>query len=151
MYEHVNEKQRHSHSVACKKRNNSCRFHYPKPPSEKTIIASLTGENANDGQNITLSAAKQVLSTVLDCMETMQDIDDKNVNELLTSAGISSDIYHQCLSMSKATTVILKRTPAERYINYYDADILRLWEANMDLQFVCDPYACVSYIVSYVT
>lgn len=26
--EHVNEKQRHSHSVACKKHSNNCRFHY---------------------------------------------------------------------------------------------------------------------------
>lgn len=28
LYEHVNEKQRHSHSVACKKHSNNCRFHY---------------------------------------------------------------------------------------------------------------------------
>ena len=29
-------------------------------------------------------------------------------------------------------------------------DILRVWQANMDIQFILDPYACVMYIASYV-
>jgi hypothetical protein len=25
------------------------------------------------------------------------------------------------------------------------------WEANMDIQYILDPYACISYIVSYIS
>ena len=33
--------------------------------------------------------------------------------------------------------------------NAHNEIILYLWKANMDLQFILDPYACVVYVVSY--
>ena len=36
-------------------------------------------------------------------------------------------------------------------MNYaYNEMILHLWKANMDLQYILDPYACVVYVVSYI-
>lgn len=33
----------------------------------------------------------------------------------------------------------------------YNPHILRLWKANMDLQYTSSPYAAIAYITSYVT
>lgn len=52
------------------------------------------------------------------------------------------------LSVSK---MFLKRTVEEVRINSYNKTLLKCWEANMDIQFILDPYACVSYIVSYIS
>ena len=38
----------------------------------------------------------------------------------------------------------------ELRINAHNETILYLWEANMDLQYILDPYACVVYVVSYI-
>ena len=35
----VKEVQVHHHTKTCRKKNNSCRFNYPKPPSDRTIVA----------------------------------------------------------------------------------------------------------------
>lgn len=43
-----------------------------------------------------------------------------------------------------------KRNPNEIYINPYCLKILSLHEANMDIQFVFDPFACAKYIVNYI-
>ena len=38
----VDRVQRHTHSVACRKgKNQHCRFSFPRPPSERTILAKL--------------------------------------------------------------------------------------------------------------
>ena len=46
--------------------------------------------------------------------------------------------------------MILKRKPSEQSINYYTPAVLKAWEANMDIQYVVNAYACVMYIASYV-
>ena len=46
--------------------------------------------------------------------------------------------------------MILKRKPSERSVNYYSPAVLKSWEANMDIQYVINAYACVMYIASYV-
>ena len=42
-------------------------------------------------------------------------------------------------------------TPEGINVNTYNLVIMKAWQANMDLQFVSNPYACIHYIVSYVT
>ena len=49
----------------------------------------------------------------------------------------------------KRDTLLLKRTPAEIRINSYNSDLLKAWQANMDIQYILDPYACAVYILSY--
>ena len=36
-------------------------------------------------------------------------------------------------------------------INAHNTTILHLWMANMDLQFILDPYACAVYVISYIS
>ena len=45
----------------------------------------------------------------------------------------------------------MKRSPIEIRINCYNPHLLKAWKANMDIQFVLDPYACAVYILSYIT
>ena len=47
----------------------------------------------------------------------------------------------------------LKREPSEIRINLYNEYLLCAWNANIDLQYVLDPYACAMYmyIVSYIS
>ena len=46
---------------------------------------------------------------------------------------------------------MFKRSPSEIRINCYNPHLLKAWRANMDIQFVLDPYACSVYILSYIT
>ena len=47
----------------------------------------------------------------------------------------------------KDVTVFMKRSPADFCINNYKPHVLRAWEANMDSQFVENPYAICMYSV----
>ena len=61
------------------------------------------------------------------------------------------DSYIKALkNSSKGTTVVLKRTPCESKINPYNHDLMKAWQANMDIQFIIDAYACVMYVASYM-
>lgn len=59
--------------------------------------------------------------------------------------------YEEVLrSNLKRPTLFLRRDPAEVHINGYNPDILRIWQANMDIQPVLDGYAVGTYIASYM-
>ena len=47
--------------------------------------------------------------------------------------------------------MLLKRSPSEIRINCYNPHLLKAWQANMDIQFILDPYARAVYILSYIT
>ena len=51
----------------------------------------------------------------------------------------------------KRNTLFLKRRPSEIRINSYNTTILKAWRANLDIQFVLDPYACAAYILAHIT
>ena len=50
--------QQHKHSSYCSKRDKACRFHFPRPPSYKTLI-SEPSDNEDD-----LKQATNILSQV---------------------------------------------------------------------------------------
>ena len=45
---------------------------------------------------------------------------------------------------------MLKCEPNECCVSNYNASVMLAWEANMDLQFVLNAYACVIYVASYI-
>ena len=51
---------------------------------------------------------------------------------------------------SGSTSIILKRKPADTCVNNFNPTILKIWRANMDIQYVTDPWACAMYILSYI-
>ena len=50
----------------------------------------------------------------------------------------------------KTERIFFERRPIESRINPYMKDLLDVWKANHDIQFVLDAYACATYIVSYI-
>ena len=72
--------------------------------------------------------------------------------EFLEKLQSSEKKYIKALRLSlKHSTLLLKRSPSEIRINGYNPHLLKAWQANKDIQFVLDPYACAFYILSYIT
>ena len=65
---------------------------------------------------------------------------------------MASDDYQNALSVfNNGSVVVLKRKPKECNINNYNLPVLtHSMQANMDLQYVLNAYACVMYVVSYI-
>ena len=51
---------------------------------------------------------------------------------------------------SKGSVVVLKREPNERNVNNYNGPVTLAWQANTDIQYVLNAYACVMYVASYI-
>ena len=52
--------------------------------------------------------------------------------------------------MEKKVPILYKRKPSEVNIGPYNTVILKLLKANMNLQFVTDVYAMLTYLTSYL-
>ena len=146
----VSKVQKHKHSATCR-RNGHCRFHYPRPPSPVTVIARKISstEEANEAKRAT--EAKAALLAVRKVLEDKDTADNISLDELLIKAGVPEAIYLQGLKISSTgTSVVMQREPSQAWINTYNLDVIAVWKANMDLQYILDPYACVMYIASYM-
>ncbi|MCP3664246.1 MAG: AAA family ATPase, partial [Gammaproteobacteria bacterium] len=51
---------------------------------------------------------------------------------------------------SRKVEIIMRRGENDTHINNYNPWILQLWQANMDIQFIVNAYACIAYICSYI-
>ena len=144
----VSKVQKHRHSATCR-RHGKCRFHYPRPPSPKTVIArESTAATYPEEQAEQAVKALAAVRKILDDKNTPEDI---SMDELFLKAGVSSNIYLCGLKIcSTGNSVVMQRKPSESWINTYNPDVLRIWKANMDLQYILDPYACVMYIAAYM-
>ncbi|CAG7819906.1 unnamed protein product [Allacma fusca] len=73
------------------------------------------------------------------------------IETFLSENAVSEQDYKQIVrSTIKRPSVFLKRLPDSAFINGYNSNIVRCWQANMDLQFILSPYACAKYIASYL-
>ena len=138
--------QRHSHTQTYRKKGTSCRFHYPKLPADKTLIAKSTDEE-KEPVKVAEQNAKyiDILKKMHDTLSD-QSATQKSLRDILSQAVISYEDYHSALKISKRErTVGLKRKPSEINTNYYNPHFL---EANIDVQYCLDPYACISYMVA---
>ena len=149
----VTELQRHTHSASCKKKGSSCRFNFPRPPSERTILSKPETKEGTDPEQLVIlrKQACDTLNKMKECMDKYEDLTNTSLLDILKEADISVDQYHFALLFAaKDATLHLKRNVAEIYINNYNVYLLT-WQANMDLQFVVSPYAAIHYITSYIT
>ena len=142
----VESLQVHCHSQSCR-RKAGCRFHYPKPPSPSTVISRQPQENCQQE----IDFAIKVLTAVKQVLQNKDLPIDVTLDNVLAAAHVTLDDYTKALSINKSgESVILKRQPSERNVNCYSPAVLRTWQANMDIQYVINTYACVMYIASYV-
>ena len=84
--------------------------------------------------------------------KVLPDCDDNaTIHDMLSKADVELDKYIEALEITTSgTVVLLKRQPNEQNINNYNASILLAWQANMDVQYVLNAYACVMYVASYI-
>ena len=83
--------------------------------------------------------------------DTDTDLNIVSIEHFLQNLSLTHDEYIIALrSWLKRATVFLQRNMNELRIKAHNETILYLWKANMDLQYILDPYACVVYVVSYI-
>ena len=139
----VVEFQKHKHSRTCRKGGKPvCRFGIPFPPMRKTtVIQPYVGEDR--------SIYEDYYSTVQEHLNKVEQ--DETFDEFLDKIGLSESDYMKALQTSvTAEKVFLKRKPIECRVNPYMKDLLGVWNANHDIQYILDAYACAMYIVSYI-
>ena len=142
----VESLQVHRHSQSCR-RTTGCRFKYPKPPSPSTLISHQPEENCQQQ----IDFAVRILTAVKEVLQSKDLPSNVTLDEVLTTAHVTLDDYTTALSISKCgQSIILKRQPSKQNVNCYSPAVLRAWQANMDIQYVINAYACVMYIASYV-
>ena len=152
----VKEVNVHRHTPSCGKgRSVGCRFHFPKLPSRKTLIAHpISPDLPEEERRKILSKSRKILNKVKERLEEMSNDDiemiGNNLDNFLSELDISLEDYEKALGVSEnGKVVILKRTLNERMVNNYNKEFILAWRANIDIQFCYDGYAVVSYITDY--
>jgi hypothetical protein len=153
----IKEVQTHSrnHSKSCLKYHKTmCRFGFPRPVARRTFICEpIKIDNDDDKQRC--KKAKEILTEMNATRNTLEKTKTllwSDFDDLLSKYGWTYDDYEWALRVvHKRPTMIHKREPNARWVNQYNEEILRAWDANMDIQFVLDPYACAKYLMSYTT
>ncbi|XP_062598312.1 uncharacterized protein LOC134259730, partial [Saccostrea cucullata] len=156
----VSEVQQHSkkHSKTCKKKGTECRFNFPRPPSQRTFITSLQDnenvghcETEDEHSKINKAYAKKILLSVWDKVQTEGE-ENSTTEEIFEDLSLTQELYEEAQNiLSTRRSVILERNPNEMWTNQYNRCLLKCWDANMDIQFVLDPFSCIVYIVSYIS
>ncbi|XP_062612107.1 uncharacterized protein LOC134273904 [Saccostrea cucullata] len=151
--------QQHSknHSKSCKKKGTDCRFNFPRPPSQRTFITISSEEENKDKseaetreEKVNKAYAKEILLSVWDKIQN--DGEGKTTKEVFDDLSLTQELYEEAYNMITARrSVVLQRNPNEVWTNQYNQCLLKCWDANMDIQFVLDPFSCIVYIVSYIS
>ena len=143
---HLVDLQTHKHSKTCRKKGKAvCRFGFPLPPLRKTVLL--------EPLDLDVDKYKKKYDKIQDKMNSYKDGMNFSFEQFLTKvAEMSEEEYIKCIRSSiSGPKVFLKRQPSEIRINLYNEHLLCAWNANIDLQYVLDPYACAMYIVSYIS
>ncbi|XP_062567225.1 uncharacterized protein LOC134229488 [Saccostrea cucullata] len=128
------------------------------PPSQRTFI-STPQDNENVGHcetedehsKINKAYAEEILLSV---WGKVQIDGEKNstTEEIFEDLSLTQELYEEAQNiLSTRRTVFLERNPNEMWTNQYNRCLLKCWDANMDIQFVLDPFSCIVYIVSYIS
>ncbi|KAK7891183.1 hypothetical protein WMY93_023146 [Mugilogobius chulae] len=162
--------QKHSerHSKTCRKKNTVCRFNFPRPVSERTFITrrkekpkcpKCQGQEENaecicsqyEQTFMKEEKAMEILAAVKEALLN-KDNSVSNIQQLFGHVGINQEIWEKALkSVENRTQIILERDVNEVWINPYNPYLLKCWNANMDIQYITDVYACIVYIISYMS
>ncbi|XP_062613488.1 uncharacterized protein LOC134275232 [Saccostrea cucullata] len=151
--------QQHSkkHSKSCRKKGTDCRFNFPRPPSVCTFINSqLEEENMDNTEDTTgLKQERSISKEIL--LQVWNEVQDesnelKTTEEIFKQLGLTQAQYEEAHKrLTKKRSVVLQRNPREIWTNQYNPCLLKCWDANMDIQFVLDPFSCIVYIISYIS
>jgi hypothetical protein len=148
----VTQVQKHSHTKSCLKYNGRCRFNFPKLPSDITVIAKPPPPSLSETeQKELLESASETLNKAKVFLESDKIKEDMTLDEFLAAISVPKDEYMSALRLSaRGNVVVLKRKVSERFINNYNKEFLKSWNANIDIQFCYNVHAVCTYISDYV-
>ena len=155
-----------NHSKSCRKYNTTCRFNFPRPPVEKTFVARVDKEEIDlsseatkelsleEFNELTKKASRNPKKILRHIWELVSSADESNLSfqDILRITEISYEEYTQFLTdIVTRNTIHVKREMSDVWVNNYNATLSLAWNANLDIQYVTDAYACVAYILSYIS
>ncbi len=148
----VDEVQVHNHTRSCQKYDSMCRYGFPRLPCPKTLVAVPLPETMRKEEK------EELLKKMRECMSKAKQIledpkkGDLTFDEYLKELDVTMDEYVKYISISERGKVLItERGMKETFINNYNEEWLTAWNANMDIQLALDPFAVITYIVSYVS
>ena len=142
--------QKHSHSKTCKrmmKNKPTCRFGAPWPPMPHTMVL----EPLKDISDTERDNLKKKYAQIIGSLDKLPP-EVTTFDQFLKFVKLSLEEYLRLVQSSiERKRVFLKRRPCDSRINGYMKHLLGTWRANHDIQYVFDPYQCVTYICDYMT
>ena len=125
---------------------------FPSSSAASYLSCKPLDEQPTSGQQEKYS---DILQAVYDQLSKLDFSEDVDFDQLLEKASVNEDNYIAALKWIKTKNgqpaILLKRTPSEVNINNYNTTLMQAWEANLDVQYVTNTYACVMYVASYVS
>ncbi len=154
LYDIVTSVQRHSrnHSRTCfKNKTSECRFNYPLPIASSTYILRPGEPPKGIKKKEWQQNAYDLIKKIKDFLTQTLDLEHYTVQDVLSICGTTEEEYKEALqAICKRDQIVLKRNPAESWVNFYNRDLLKFWNGNMDIQYIYNPYACAKYCLSYI-
>ena len=140
--------QTHSHTQTCrKKKTQPCRFYFPQPPTDRTIIsrAQKSKSELRKSKAICLKVEEEILRF------TEEQLASKTIRDILSAVKVSETDYYQALNTLRSKmTILYKRKVNETHISPYCPPLLALMRSNMNIQFITDPYGVLHYLAFYI-
>ena len=157
-----------------------CRFKFPKFPLDETQLIlgipidtdeTIVKERKKDLDKIRKFLIRQTFTDQdINQLESWEKMQKMNFWDYLYHAGMfdenkslidcsdedrkkAKERYTNAISASVQGTaiVVLKRRVKDIFVNGYNPKIMRLHQANHDLQLCIDQYSCAQYICGYLT
>ena len=153
----VEDVQTHKHTSTCFKKGKTCRFNFPRFPSDRTIIAQPLSQGEEESDYVFKKRKKKIKDTLTKVKEVLTNLTDDEVKEktleyVLKKAQVLEQDYYKALEISSTgTCIILKRKVSEININNYNPEILKAWNGNMDFAVCLDFFSIITYITDYYT
>ena len=147
--------QTHRHSKSCLKFKGDkviCRFDFPQLPMPSNVILEPVDSVNNEIYDEIYNCIKQSLCEIEKSSKygTIK-LEDITFEMFLNQINLTLDEYTFAIrTQLKNPKVFLKRDLKDIRVNGYNVEILKLHRANIDIQFILDPYSCVQYILNYL-
>ena len=165
----VTEVNVHHHTKTCRKYDSSCRFNYPRFPTPNTIVAKPFKGKKEERQKI-MANYDEILQKVFEVLKEKEVIEkimlsyskkdetkrehpkfiEERVKRICNIAGVNYEEYISAISTSKqGYKVVLRRDIDELFVNSFNIEWIRAWNANIDIQICLDFFAVITYITDY--
>jgi len=159
LHEIVSSVQMHrkKHTQSCKKGKKECRFSFPRPIAPDTFVVRPDGAQVDvddsGEENLSGKKARQFLEKMSTILSDDEKLPNMTSEEVILESGFASfrQMQEAMRKIAKKPSIVMKRNTQDVWVNNYNPDLLLAWNANMDIQYILDPYSCIMYILSYIS